>query len=138
MKITHNGNRDIIYREIQHELGIVPRFFETVPDEILYHEWSIFKKLTINENALPNKTRELIGLGISAVHQCHFGIKFHTTAAKQFGATEEEIGEALWYAKLSSGWDSYLAGIQYNEKKLEEEIEQIFHYMRAKRTAQAA
>ena len=44
--------------------------------------------------------------------KCRYCTLFHTEAAKMFGATEEEIEEAVHYAKHTVGWSAYLNGTQ--------------------------
>jgi AhpD family alkylhydroperoxidase len=44
------------------------------------------------------KTRELIALAVAVTLRCDGCITVHAAAAKKFGATEEELGEALGVA----------------------------------------
>jgi AhpD family alkylhydroperoxidase len=60
------------------------------------------------ETAIPNKYKELIGLGVSGATRCRYCVYFHTEAARLFGATEEEINEAALIAKNTMGWSTYL------------------------------
>lgn len=60
-------NRDEVYREIEDMFGLVPSFFKEIPDASLELEWKLFRQVQFDEGAIPNKYRELIGLGISAV-----------------------------------------------------------------------
>jgi alkylhydroperoxidase/carboxymuconolactone decarboxylase family protein YurZ len=53
-------------RDIEETLGLVPEFFDRVPDYLLPTEWASFKSLQLSdETALPNKYKELIGLAVS-------------------------------------------------------------------------
>jgi AhpD family alkylhydroperoxidase len=47
---------------------------------------------------LPAKTKQLIAVAVAHVTQCPYCIKGHTKAARQHGATPEEIMEAIWVA----------------------------------------
>jgi AhpD family alkylhydroperoxidase len=132
MKNTDNPNRQTVYREIQQLLGVVPKFFQDIPDETLAQEWHVFKTIELSESKLPLKTKELIGIGISAATKCQYCIEFHTTAAKLFGATDEEIAETLWYAKNSSGWSTYLNGSQYDHGEFRRELQEVVKHVGAK------
>src|SRR5690606_10280078 len=57
-----------------------------------------FSKAVFAEGALPEKTKQLIAVAVAHVTQCPYCIKGHTKAAKQKGATPEEIMEAIWVA----------------------------------------
>ena len=50
-------------------------------------------------------------------------------AAKLFGATDEEIQEAVHYAKCSLGWSAYLNGIREDYDNFATELAQIGEYM---------
>ena len=76
-------------------LGLVPSFFKSVPDNTLNLEWELFKKVQMEKGAIPNKYRELIGLGISAVSKCQYCTLFHTEAARLFGATDAAVQRFL-------------------------------------------
>ncbi|MBI4321687.1 MAG: carboxymuconolactone decarboxylase family protein [Chloroflexi bacterium] len=81
--------------DIKDTLGTVPDWMVSVPDHVLEHEWSIIKNFQLGETAIPNKYKELIGLGVAALLECPYCIHFHTEAAKFWGASQEEIAEAL-------------------------------------------
>ena len=52
--------RDEVYQEIKQMMGLVPSMFKALPDSSLELEWELFKKVQIEETAIPNKYRELI------------------------------------------------------------------------------
>ena len=95
--------RNEIYQEMEQMLGLVPTFFKVLPDSSIELEWQLFKRIQVEESAIPAKYRELIGLGISAVTKCRYCAYFHTEMAKLFGATDAEIEDAVHYAKSSAG-----------------------------------
>jgi AhpD family alkylhydroperoxidase len=115
-------NREQIYKEIEGKFGLVPSFLKTIPDSTLEHEWELFMKIQFEEGAIPNKYRELIGLGLSAVSKCRYCTLYHTEMAKLFGATDEEIEEAVHYAKSSAGWSAYLNGMQVDYEQFKDEL----------------
>jgi AhpD family alkylhydroperoxidase len=114
--------RKEIYQEIEGMFGLVPSFIQTIPDSTIEHEWELFKKIQFEEGAIPNKYRELIGLGLSAVSKCRYCTLYHTEMAKLFGATDKEIEEAVHYAKSSAGWSAYLNGMQVDYEKFKDEL----------------
>ncbi len=62
----------------------------------LKHE--IFK-----EGALDKREKELIAVAISSIQHCGKCLEFHTELAREAGATDEEIQEALSVAMYLTG-----------------------------------
>jgi alkylhydroperoxidase/carboxymuconolactone decarboxylase family protein YurZ len=54
---------------------------------------------------------------------------FHTEAAKLFGATEEEIQEAVHFARFTVGWSVYLNGIREDYDEFLPELQQIGEHL---------
>src|SRR5208337_4509245 len=108
-----------IYKEMEDKFGLVPSFFKLIPDSSLEHEWELFKAVQLDDTAIPNKYKELIGVGLSSAIRCRYCSLFHTEMAKLNGATDQEIEEAVHYAKSSVGWSTYINGMQvdYDEFK---------------------
>ena len=125
-------NRDQIYKEMNETLGLVPSFFKSIPDSTLELEWSLFKKLQLEDSPIPQKYRDIMGVGIASVMRCHYCAFFHAESAKLHGATEEEIQNAIQYAKHSAGWSTYLNGSQADLNQFKDEIRQIAKNVRAK------
>jgi AhpD family alkylhydroperoxidase len=90
------------------------------------------KKLQFEEGPIPNKYRELIGVAVSAATKCRYCSFFHTEMAKLNGATEEEIEDAVHYAKSSEGWSTYINGLQMDEEQFKEEVLAACDYVRSK------
>lgn len=120
-----------VEREIRETLGVVPAFFERVPDEVFDYEWTLFKRYELDETLIPNKYKELIGIALHSETKCRYCTLFHTEAARMFGATDEEIQEAVHYAKHSVGWSAYMNGIRVDYGEFERELEQIGEHMTA-------
>ncbi len=123
-------NREQIYSEMKELFGLVPSFLKTIPDSTLEQEWELFKKIQVEESAIPNKYRELIGLGLSAVSKCRYCTLYHTEMAKLFGATDKEIEEAVHYAKSSAGWSAYVNGLQVDYEEFKDELKRAGEYAR--------
>lgn len=118
-----------IYQEIETTMGLVPSMFKTIPENTLELEWQLFKATQLNETAIPNKYKELIGLAISAVTKCRYCTYFHTEVAKLFGATEAEIEDAIHFAKATAGWSAYVNGMQIDYDTFRKEIDQSVAYV---------
>jgi AhpD family alkylhydroperoxidase len=127
--------REEIYKEIEEMFGLVPSFIKLVPDSTLELEWKLLKRVQFDEGAIPNKYRELIGLAVAAVTKCRYCALYHTELARINGATDEEIEEAVHYAKSAAGWSTYLHGMQVDYDQFKEELEHASEYVR---TAKAA
>jgi AhpD family alkylhydroperoxidase len=130
-------SRDQVYAEMTQMFGLVPSFFKLVPDNSLELEWKLFKTVQFDEGPIPNKYRELIGIGISAITKCEYCIQYHTEVARLNGATEAEIEDAVHYAKSSAGWSAYLNGMQVDKQQFAAELAQVADYVRGQ-AAQAA
>ena len=125
-------SRQEVYREIEETLGLVPTFIKLLPDSSLELEWQLFKRTQLEEGAVPQKYRELIGIAISGVMKCRYCALFHTEAAKLNGATQSEIEDAVHFAKASAGWSTYINGLQIDFDQFKEEIRQASEYIRSK------
>jgi AhpD family alkylhydroperoxidase len=124
-------SRAAIEAEITQMFGLVPVMFTLVPDDELELEWRLFKKVQFDPGPVPNKYRELIGLGISATTRCQYCIAYHTEVAKMFGATDAEIEATVHYAKSSAGWSAYLNGMEVDLAQFQREVRAATAYGKA-------
>ncbi|HLR32121.1 MAG TPA: carboxymuconolactone decarboxylase family protein [Fodinibius sp.] len=69
---------------------------DLAPDQV--KAFRNFSKEVFKEGALDEKTKQLIAVASAHITQCPYCIKGHTKQAKQKGATNEEIMEAIWVA----------------------------------------
>ncbi len=129
--------RKQVYEEIEQTFGLVPSMFKAIPDSSLELEWQLFKRVQLEEGPIPNKYRELIGLAIAGVTKCRYCAFYHTEVAKLFGATEEEIEDALHFAKSSAGWSTYVNGLQLDFEQFKDEILQACEHVRSAQAAAA-
>lgn len=104
--------------------------FKAVPESTLDLEWNLFKRVQMEEGAIPNKYRELIGIAISAVTKCRYCSYFHTELARLNGATEEEIEDAIHFAKSSAGWSTYVNGLQLDYEQFKNEVDSACEHVR--------
>jgi AhpD family alkylhydroperoxidase len=127
-------SRTEVETEIIDTLGLVPSFFTRIPDRFLDAEWVLFRDLELGETLIPNKYKELMGVALHSETKCRYCILFHTEAAKLFGATDEELEEAVHYAKASLGWSAYINGIQTDYEEFKKELTQVGEHITATRT----
>lgn len=124
-------DRQQVYQQIESLFGFVPSFFKAIPDSTLELEWQLMQRVQMDEGPIPNKYRELIGVGIAATTKCPYCIYFHTEMAKLNGATAAEIEDAVHYAKSSAGWSAYLNGMQIDLAQFKAEVKRACDHVRA-------
>ena len=124
-------SRSDVEAEIRNTLGLVPSFWNEVPDYLIESEWASFVAIELSETAIPNKFKELIGIAVSGATRCRYCAYFHAEAARLFGATEEEIAEASLMAKHTMGWSTYLNAMQFDYDEFVAEFDQITAYVRS-------
>ena len=123
--------RQQVYQEIEETFGLVPSMFKSIPDSSLEAEWQLFKRVQLEEGPIPAKYRELIGLAIAGVTKCRYCALYHTEVAKLFGATDEEIEDAVHFAKSTAGWSAYVNGLQLDFDQFKDEILQACEHVRS-------
>jgi len=124
-------NKQEIYQEIEQVFGLVPSMFKEVPEPLLENEWKLFSKIQLEDGAIPQKYRELIGLAISGVTKCRYCVYYHTEVARLFGATDEEIEAAIHYAKSTAGWSTYVNGLKVDYEQFCREVDQACVHVRS-------
>ncbi|HTT92561.1 MAG TPA: carboxymuconolactone decarboxylase family protein [Acidimicrobiales bacterium] len=75
--------------------------------------WAGFASLhdaAMVDGALPRKTKELIALAIAVSKECDGCIVSHAKGAARYGATPEEVAEALSVALLMNGGPATVYG----------------------------
>lgn len=121
--------RHELEREMTATVGAVPALFDRLPDEFLAAQWELMKRAQLGETLIPHKYKDLIGLAVSAVSRCRFGVQFHTEAARFDGAREAEIAEALHYAGLVSGWGAMLTGLTISQDEYAAEVRRTVEHL---------
>jgi AhpD family alkylhydroperoxidase len=120
-----------IRSEIEKTFGKVPSWVAEMPDSALEGFWSMMRDFQLGETAIPNKYKELIGLGVSGATRCRYCALFHTEAAKLFGATDEEIAEAAMMAAHTMGASTFLNAIQTDYDQFRRETLEAIQYVRS-------
>jgi AhpD family alkylhydroperoxidase len=114
------------YRDIEQTLGSVPTFFKLFPEIGIAGAWAEFKSVQLNPHTkLDGKTKELVGLAVSAQIPCQYCIYFHTAAAKANGASDEEIREAVAMASIARHWSTVLNGMQVDLAAFKRETDTV-------------
>jgi len=130
--------RQRVYAEIEAAFGFVPGFMATMSDVSLEDEWKTLKAVQMEPGPIPNKYRELIGLGVAAARGCEYCTYFHTQFARLNGATDAEIEDAVHFAKSNVGWSTYLHGMQYDLNQFKKDVDRIVaHAQAAQKSASA-
>jgi AhpD family alkylhydroperoxidase len=120
--------------DVQSTLGFVPDFIQRIPEPLLPGAWEELKTLQLNpKTALDGRTKELIGLAVSAQIPCRYCIVAHTEFAKLNGATEAQIGEAVGMAAVTRHWSTFLNGAQIDETRFRADVAKLID--NAKRAA---
>jgi AhpD family alkylhydroperoxidase len=110
---AEDASAQATYRDIEQTLGSVPSFFKAFPESGIAGAWAEFKSIQLNpKTKLDGKTKELLGLAVSAQIPCQYCVYFHTAAAKAKGASDEEIREAVAMAAVVRHWSTVLNGMQ--------------------------
>jgi AhpD family alkylhydroperoxidase len=76
----------------------------------LYRAFHEFGQAVFKDASLPNKTKQLIAIGVAHVTQCPWCISGHTRLAKSMGITDEEIAETIFVAMEMRAGAAYAHG----------------------------
>jgi AhpD family alkylhydroperoxidase len=113
-------------KQIEGALGFVPQFVRQIPASMLPSWWDGMTAVQLNPNSkLDGKTKELIGLAVSAQIPCEYCIYFHTEAARLNGATDLEIQEAIGMAANTRFQSTLLNGLQVDKGTFKKDVERI-------------
>ncbi len=122
--------RDEIYQEIRSTIGIVPEFFDFVPEDALRNRWDTFviAFLTPGEG-LSSREKELVGVGVAGIHQCPYCVELHRRLAEFHGATEAEINDAVQVPYAIGAFSSFLHAIDYPLAQFSRDVDQILCFL---------
>ena len=123
-----NGSKQI-EQEMIATFGFAPDFYKTLPRASLAHEWAVHRDFELSETAIPNKYKELIGVAIAAHIKCRYCIYFHTQAARAFGATDEELKEAVFMGGMTVQYSNSITGMRYDFEKFQGEVDRAIEFM---------
>jgi len=116
-------------KEIETMFGFFPLIFKAYPAYALPGAWQNFKELGSADSKIPPKYRELIQLAVAAQIPCLYCVYFHTSAAELFGATEEEIKEAIAQGANTRQWSMILQGNEVDLEAFKKEVQLMLKKM---------
>jgi AhpD family alkylhydroperoxidase len=104
----------------------VPAFYKNTYPEFALKSRLEAESVLMGEHAkLDAKTRELIALGVSAQIPCVYCVYVHTKNAREAGATETEIREAVATAAHVRHWSTVLNGMAYDLDTFKAEVDKM-------------
>ena len=111
------------YKEIEATYGFVPTFMKMYPEKGIAGVWMLTKAMEVENGALDAKTKSLINIAVAAQIPCRYCVWLDTKMAKDQGATDAEIAEAVVQAGLSRHWSAFLNGMQVDFDTFKAEFE---------------
>jgi AhpD family alkylhydroperoxidase len=105
-------------------LGAESVMLDVLPEIGMAAAWSQYRAWYIDhESTIPQKYRALIGLAVSSQIPCSYCIYADTSDARVFGASDEEIKEAVAMAAMTRHWSAILNGMQVDMDAWRTEID---------------
>lgn len=132
LSAQEKSDYDIAKDEIISTFGTFPSMFEAFPSYALSGAWESFKLIHSPDGTIPPKYRELIQLAVAAQIPCDYCIYYHTASAQVFGATDEEIKEAIAYGATTRHWSMILQGNQVDFEEFKVEFNAMMKFMAEK------
>ncbi len=117
-------------QEMTELFGQVPGWVDDLPEAAAGGFWTIMRDFQLGQTAIPNKYKELIGLGVAGATRCRYCALFHTEAARLFGATDEEIAEASMMAGFTMAGSTFLNAQQVDYDDFRKETLEMVAYAR--------
>jgi len=100
------------YAEMEKTFGKVPGFIKLFPKVGVAGAWAEVRDLEYNDaTALSSKEKSLISLAVSAQIPCQYCVWEDTKSARDAGASDEEIAEAVAMAALTRHWSTFFNGM---------------------------
>jgi len=110
-------------KDIEATLGGVPTFITKLPKAALPGAWLEAKAMEFSgPTALDEKTKALISLAVAAQIPCEYCIWADTNSARQAGATDEQIAEAVAISALARHWSTIFYGLQIDLEQFKAEL----------------
>jgi AhpD family alkylhydroperoxidase len=111
------------YKDIEQTMGGVPGFIKLFPKAGIAGAWAELKAIELSEDtALSPKVKSLISLAVAAQIPCSYCIWADTNSARQAGATDEEIAEAVTMSALTRHWSTFFNGMQVDLDTFKKEV----------------
>ena len=119
-----------LHKEIEQAFGRVPEWLSRLPESALGGMWAQMRDFELAETKIPNKYKELIGLGVAGATRCRYCALFHTEAAKLYGATDEEIAEASAMAGFTMAASTFMNAQQFDYEQFRKETFEIVAFVK--------
>ncbi len=117
------ASAEATYADIEKTLGGVPSFIKLFPKAGVAGAWAELKGVELSEDtALSPKVKSLISLAVAAQIPCNYCVWADTMSARQAGATDEEIAEAVTMAALTRHWSTFFNGMQVDFEEFKKEM----------------
>lgn len=114
---------DAALADVQATFGGVPTFVKALPQAGVPGMWQLTKDLELSDQtALSPKVKALIALAVASQIPCTYCIWADTNSARQFGASEAEIAEAVGMAGLTRMWSTMFNGLQVDFDQFKAEM----------------
>ena len=111
------------YKEIKGMFGKVHEFIKKFPKAGIVGAWEEAKSLEFSDKtALSPKVKSLIGIAVAVQIPCEYCVYADTIAAKNAGATDEEIAEAVGMAALTRHWSTAFHGLQIDLAQFKKDV----------------
>jgi AhpD family alkylhydroperoxidase len=101
----------------------VPTFVNSFPKAGIAGAWAEVRDIQFSDKtALNAKTKALIGIAVAAQIPCMYCVYQDTLGAKQAGATQEEIQEAVAVSAMTRHWSTVFYGNQIDFEQFKKEM----------------
>lgn len=125
-------SRRDVDKEIKDVFGFVPEFYSAVPDHGAGPVWRLQKELELGDTELDHKTKELIGISMASHIKCKYCIYFHTRAAETFGASPQEIREAIAMGAMTVLYSNTISGVRTDFDTFKRDVDRAVEQLAAK------
>lgn len=86
--------------------------FQALPDSVFASTWAQFKAIHVEgAMSLPPKQVSLLGIAVAAQIPCQYCLYAETANARLFGATDQEIKDAIMVAAVTREWSTLMHGL---------------------------
>ena len=112
---------------------IGPGAFElkALPDSVFASSWAQFKAMHIEGTmTIPPKYLSLIGLAVAAQIPCDYCIYAERSNAQVFGATDQEIKDAVMAGAVTREWSTIMNGYAPDFEAFKAEVNSAAAHMR--------
>ncbi len=110
------------YDDIKSVYGVTPEYMKVYPKQGIAAAWALTKALEVEPGALDPKIKSLINVAVAAQIPCRYCIWLDSKFARELGATDAEIAEAVAQAGLTRHWSAILNGMQIDFESFKAEF----------------